>query len=113
MKEIIDNSARQQNKLTNDMNDRKYTNISQTVHEVVTTLTTSQSYDNRKPLLLICGSAFIMAEARSALGIIEPRDGDILATTLGNSYIDSQVSRNIDAFFIEVLIDFSLIGTFY
>eukprot|EP01035_Chromulina_nebulosa_P018143 gene18143-23797_t len=33
---------------------------------------------NEKPVILICGTAFIMAEARSELGIVEPKDSDYL-----------------------------------
>lgn len=33
-----------------------------------------------RPVIVVCGSAFIMAEARAELGIREPRDGDILGT---------------------------------
>ncbi len=29
-------------------------------------------------VVIVCGTAFIMAEARAELGIVEPKDGDIL-----------------------------------
>lgn len=45
-------------------------------------------------VVVVCGSAFIMAEARAALGIIEPRDGNILfgdssnkSTTLSDTQV--------------------------
>ena len=44
-------------------------------------------------LVVVCGSAFIMAEVRAALSIIEPRDGDILSEDLqsGGDFRDMQV----------------------
>jgi len=41
-----------------------------------------QSFPNlrgRRGVVVVCGTAFIMAEVRAALGIEEPRDGDFLA----------------------------------
>ena len=32
---------------------------------------------------VVCGTAFIMAEARAELGIVEPKDGDILYNISG------------------------------
>jgi hypothetical protein len=29
-------------------------------------------------VVLVCGTAFIMAEARAELGVLEPKDGDLL-----------------------------------
>jgi len=46
-------------------------------------------------VVVVCGSAFIMAEVRAALSIIEPRDGDILSDQSSkgdNNYRDMQVS---------------------
>ncbi len=50
-------------------------------------------------VVLVCGTAFIMSEARHALGINEPRDADILqqqqqqqsTESTGVVYKDSQV----------------------
>ena len=44
-------------------------------------------------LVVVCGSAFIMAEVRAALSIIEPRDGDVLSEDLqsGGDFRDMQV----------------------
>lgn len=44
-------------------------------------------------LVVVCGSAFIMAEVRAALSIIEPRDGDILSEEpqKGGGFRDMQV----------------------
>ena len=41
---------------------------------------------------MICGTAFIMADARAAIGIVEPRDGDILFELLGSQNSDMQES---------------------
>ena len=41
-------------------------------------------------VVLICGTAFIMAEARVAVGIAEPKDGDILFELLGSKHSDMQ-----------------------
>ena len=43
-------------------------------------------------VVLICGTAFIMAEARAAVGIVEPKDGDILFQLLGSGHSDMQES---------------------
>ena len=43
-------------------------------------------------VVLICGTAFIMAEARAAVGIVEPKDGDILFELLGSKNSDMQES---------------------
>ena len=36
-------------------------------------------------VVIVCGSAFIMAEARAALGVREPRDSDALSSTFGST----------------------------
>lgn len=51
-------------------------------------------------VVIVCGSAFIMAEARSEIGIVEPKDGDILlmASAYGSggaSLRDAQVIISI------------------
>ena len=44
------------------------------------------------PVVIVCGTAFIMAEARAELGVIEPKDSDSLRDPLSSSdSIDSQV----------------------
>ena len=35
-----------------------------------------------RPVVIVCGTAFIMAEARAALGIVEPKDGDTLSDAI-------------------------------
>ena len=42
------------------------------------TLDLQERRQQQTPVVLICGTAFIMDEIRAALGIIEPKDGDIL-----------------------------------
>jgi dihydrofolate synthase/folylpolyglutamate synthase len=34
------------------------------------------------PVVVVCGTAFIMAEARAAVGVVEPRDGDTLTDAI-------------------------------
>jgi len=41
-------------------------------------------------LLVVCGSVFIMADAREELGIIEPRDSDVIAEVAGAGMRNSQ-----------------------
>lgn len=51
-----------------------------------------------KPVVVVCGTAFIMAEARAELGVQEPRDSDSLSDPLStdeNSNVDSQVCTSI------------------
>jgi hypothetical protein len=51
---------------------------------------------NENIVILVCGTAFIMAEARAEIGIEEPKDGDVLAAASGYNlpqlkYTDAQV----------------------
>ena len=41
-------------------------------------------------LLVICGSVFIMADAREELGIVEPRDSAVIAEVAGAGLRNSQ-----------------------
>ena len=41
-------------------------------------------------IIIVCGTAFMMADARAAVGIVEPKDGDILST-VGFKSSDAQV----------------------
>lgn len=41
-------------------------------------------------VVLVCGTAFIMAEARAEIGIVEPKDGDILSETGNTDLADLQ-----------------------
>lgn len=41
-------------------------------------------------ILLVCGTAFIMAEVRAALGIVEPRDSSVLSQASGSYFKDAQ-----------------------
>ena len=43
-------------------------------------------------IILICGTAFIMSEARAALGIVEPRDAEVMSEGEKRDNLDSQVS---------------------
>jgi hypothetical protein len=52
---------------------------------------------NENIVILVCGTAFIMAEARAEIGIEEPKDGDVLAAASGYNlpqlkYTDAQVN---------------------
>lgn len=46
-------------------------------------------------IILICGTAFIMSEARAALGIVEPRDAEVMADGEKRDNLDSQVSASL------------------
>ena len=46
-------------------------------------------------IVIICGTAFIMADARAEIGIIEAKDADIVSdNNPTNQFKDSQVSNN-------------------
>jgi len=45
-------------------------------------------------VVLVCGTTFIMARARAAVGIVEPRDSDVLIDT---AYSTLQGKSNTDA----------------
>ena len=45
-------------------------------------------------MLVICGSVFIMADARETLGIVEPRDSDVIAEVAGAGMRSSQENFN-------------------
>ena len=53
---------------------------------------------HHRPVVIVCGTAFIMAEARAALGIVEPKDGDTLsdAIAMATSGISSSSSDSND-----------------
>ena len=69
----------------------------QSVREAINTVAAEYTQrDNILPLpvpvVIVCGTAFIMAEARAELGVIEPRDSDSLRDPLSSSdNVDSQV----------------------
>lgn len=48
------------------------------------------------PLVVVCGTAFVMAEARAELGIKEPRDSESLSDPLSSADL-ADFNRNIDA----------------
>jgi len=48
-------------------------------------------------LLVICGSVFIMADARDALGIVEPRDSAVVAEVAGAGLRNSQENFGVNA----------------
>jgi folylpolyglutamate synthase/dihydropteroate synthase len=48
------------------------------VHNAMLAAAKSSLNTQKAPVILICGSAFIMSEARAELGYNEPKDGDIL-----------------------------------
>lgn len=58
------------------------------VHNAVT------SVPSRGGVVIVCGTTFIMASARAAIGIMEPRDSDILSETINSS---PQAKSNFDA----------------
>ena len=42
-------------------------------------LASSKAKAQARAVVVVCGTAFIMADARAALGVVEPRDGDFLS----------------------------------
>ena len=42
-----------------------------------------QLTQNKNEILVVCGSVFLMAEAREALGIDEPRDSKLITSVAG------------------------------
>ena len=53
----------------------------------------SPSSPSPSPVVVVCGTAFIMAAARAELGIVEPRDSESLSDPLSgeDKDVDSQV----------------------
>ena len=47
-------------------------------------------------LLVVCGSVFIMADAREELGIVEPRDSSVIAEVAGSGLRSSQENFDDD-----------------
>ena len=41
-------------------------------------------------IVIVCGTVFIMADAREELGIVEPRDSDAIADVAGAGFRSSQ-----------------------
>lgn len=41
-------------------------------------------------IVIVCGTVFIMADAREELGIVEPRDSDAIADVAGAGFRNSQ-----------------------
>ena len=52
--------------------------------------TTTDNDEDDDEILVICGSVFLMAEAREALGISEPRDSDVISELAGAGVRHSQ-----------------------
>jgi hypothetical protein len=46
------------------------------------------------PVVIVCGTAFIMSEARAELGVVEPRDGDSLALAYSGGSSNSSGSAD-------------------
>ena len=47
------------------------------------------------PVVIVCGTAFIMAEARAELGVIEPKDSDSLRDQIGRASCRERVSSPV------------------
>ena len=60
-------------------------------------------------IVLVCGTFFIMSEARAALGIIEPRDGDILHDLLTES--GTKVGRDAQVEIVDMLLSICISST--
>jgi len=54
--------------------------VSEALHQALTQCRAEvRDIKAKKGVVVVCGTFFIMSEARAALGIVEPRDGDFLA----------------------------------
>ena len=62
---------------TYDIQDRSIT------HQINTAIQQMNQNDDANEILVICGSVFLMAEAREALGFHEPRDSPYIAELAG------------------------------
>ena len=76
--QILDENGRSVSILSSSQNSNIRHQIQLAVQETIKTIHCDGDSSVKIPVILICGSAFIMAEARCALGIVEPRDGNIL-----------------------------------
>ena len=69
---------------------RDVSSVSKQVHSAL------QLAAKNDELLVICGSVFIMADAREELGIVEPRDSKVIAEVSGAGLRSSQENFNDD-----------------
>jgi hypothetical protein len=64
------------------------------VDEALTSVANEARNLHKKAVVVVCGTAFIMAEVRAAIGIVEPKDGDLLHQAMNNdgddSFLDAQ-----------------------
>ena len=69
------------------VDDKKYSNLDQSIRESIKSALQLSVFEssslNIPPVVLVCGSTFIMAEIRAELGIIEPKDGDLFDSSDG------------------------------
>jgi len=77
---------------TDELNEhgRDISSVSKQVHSAL------QLAAKNDELLVICGSVFIMADAREELGIVEPRDSKVIAEVSGAGLRSSQENFNDD-----------------
>jgi len=77
---------------TDELNEhgRDISSVSKQVHSAL------QLAAKNDELLVICGSVFIMADAREELGIVEPRDSKVIAEVSGAGLRNSQENFNDD-----------------
>lgn len=76
-----------------DLNDRSITTqIRKAKTEIIQRMQqpTKKKVKEPQEVLVVCGSVFLMAEAREALGINEPRDSDVIAELAGAGVRHSQ-----------------------
>ena len=59
----------------------------------------SACFSTSTPVVLICGTAFIMSAARAELGIVEPRDSEVLSllAEVNNTSEDSKKMQYLDS----------------
>jgi hypothetical protein len=58
--------------------DVKSSSVTETLRRAMALASHSDNSSNAPDVVVVCGTSFIMGEARAALGIVEPRDSDEL-----------------------------------
>ena len=78
------------------VDEKKHSNLDQSIRESIKSALhqsiLESSSSDIPPVVLVCGSTFIMAEIRAELGIIEPKDGDLFDSS-------DEIARDSQDFF--------------
>lgn len=111
---ILNATGLQDTQIHYDLNDRSITTQllnakNEIIHNIIMKNKKNDN-NNEEEILIVCGSVFLMSEAREALGIDEPRDTDAITEVAGagsrhsqenfgnnQSYKDDAVEENNDS----------------